>query len=113
MTTPTTPTPACLGCARLEQPDCNTVVLLTGEVVCTWCQSWLAETRDREIEARATLAMSDRATRQAHLARLEARHGIDDPTHGAEYRRRLEASILGLWERRKATQAASSGDSDV
>lgn len=113
MTTATAPTPACLGCARLEQPDCNTVVLLTGEVVCTWCESWRLECQAREIEARAILAMSDRATRQAHLDLLEARHGIDDPAHGAEYRRRLEAAILGLWERRKATQAASSGDSDV
>ena len=113
MTTPANPIPGCLGCARLEHPYCNTVVLLTGEVVCTWCQSWLVEARDREIEARAILAMSDRATRQTHLARLEARHGIDDPARGAEYRRRLEAAILGLWERRKATQAASSGDSDA
>lgn len=113
MTTPATPTPACLGCARLEQPDCNTVVLLTGETVCTWCEAWRLECHAREIEARAILAMSDRATRQAHLARLEARHGIDDPAHGAEYRRRLEAAILGLWELRKAAQAASSGDSDV
>ena len=113
MTTAATPTPACLGCARLEQPGCNTVVLLTGEVVCSWCPSWLGETRDREIEARAILTMSDRATRQAHLDLLEARHGVNDPAHGAEYRRRLEAAILGLWERRKAAQVASSGDSDV
>ena len=101
MTTHTTPTPACLGCARLEQPDCNTVVLLTGEVVCSWCPSWLAETRDREIEARAILGMADRETRQAHLDLLEARHGVNDPAHGAEYRRRLESAILGLWRARK------------
>lgn len=113
MTTAATPTPACLGCARLEQPDCNTVVLLTGETVCTWCEAWRLECHAREIEARAILVMSDRATRQAHLDLLEARHGIDDPAHGAEYRRRLEAAILGLWELRKATQAASSGVSDV
>lgn len=113
MTTAATSTPACLGCARLEQPDCNTVVLLTGETVCTWCEAWRLECQAREIEARAILAISDRATRQAHLARLEARHGINDPAHGAEYRRRLEAAILGLWGRRKAAQAASSGVSDV
>lgn len=101
MTTHTTPTPACLGCARLEQPGCNTVVLLTGEVVCSWCPSWLGETRDREIEARAILGMADRETRQAHLDLLEARHGVNDPAHGAEYRRRLESAILGLWRARK------------
>lgn len=113
MTTAATPTPACLGCARLEQPDCNTVVLLTGETVCTWCEAWRLECHAREIEARGILGMADRETRQAHLDLLEARHGVNDPAHGAEYRRRLEAAILGLWERRKAAQVASSGDSDV
>lgn len=49
MTTAATPTPACLGCARLEQPDCNTVVLLTGEVVCSWCEAWRLECHAREI----------------------------------------------------------------
>lgn len=94
----------CLGCSRLEVADAPTVVLLTGQTVCTWCPEWLAETRDREIEARAVLAMGAKTTRVAHLDRLEARHG-------AEYRRRLEAAILGLWERRRAAAAASSGES--
>jgi hypothetical protein len=92
-----------LGCARLEAADAPTVVLLSGQEVCSSCFLWLTETRDREIEARAVLAMGDRETRRAHLDRLEARHG-------SEYRRRLEAAILGLWERRRAADAAA-GDS--
>lgn len=96
----------CLGCARLESPDCTTVVLLSGATVCTWCPEWLAETRDRELEARSVLAMGSRDIRRNHLDRLEARHG-------AEYRRRLEAAVLGLWERRRAAMAASSGASDA
>lgn len=113
MTNPATPTPACLGCARLEQPDRNTVVLLTGETVCTWCEAWRLECQAREIEARGILGMADRETRQAHLDLLEACHGVNDPAHGAEYRRRLESAILGLWRARKTAQAASSGVSDV
>ena len=105
--TPTLSRPdGCLGCSRLEDPACNTVVLLSGETVCTWCPAGLAETRDREVSARAILAMSNRDVRRSHLARLEARHG-------AEYRRRLEAVVLGLWERRRAAMAARSGDSDA
>lgn len=91
------PTPAppdgCLGCQRLELPDCPTVVLLSGATVCTWCPAWREETAAREVEARAILRMADRQTRLDHLAKLEARHG-------AEYRRRLEAVVLQLWEAR-------------
>lgn len=94
----------CLGCARLEDPACTTVVLLAGPTVCTWCPEWLAETRDRETEARWLLGLSDRQTRVRHL---EAR----EREFGAEYRHRLEAAVLGLWERRRAAQAARSGDS--
>jgi hypothetical protein len=105
--TPTPPRPeGCLGCSRLENPACNTVVLLSGETVCTWCEAWRLECYAREVEARAILAMSDREVRRAHLSRLEARHG-------AEYRARLEATVLGLWERRRAAQAARSGASDA
>jgi hypothetical protein len=94
----------CDGCKRLGAADAPTVVLLTGRTVCTWCPGWLAETRDREVEARSILRMADKPTRVAHLARREAEFG-------SEYRRRLEATILGLWERRRAAAAASSGGS--
>lgn len=90
----------CLGCSRLELPDCPTVTLLSGQVVCSSCILWLEETRDRELEARAVLRMADRQTRLDHLAKLEARHG-------AEYRRRLEAVVLQLWEARRARRLAA------
>lgn len=95
------PPESCLGCQRLEQPDCQTVVLLSGATVCLWCPGWKEETAAREVEARAILRMVDRPTRLAHLERLEARHG-------AEYRRRLEAVALQLWEDRRARRAASA-----
>ena len=95
----------CLGCSRLEVADAPTVVLLSGQTVCSWCPDWREETRGREVEARAVLSMGSRDTRRAHLDRIEARHGH-------EYRRRLEAVVLGLWERRRAAAAAaSSGES--
>jgi hypothetical protein len=90
---------ACLGCVRLEDPAAATVTLLSGQVVCSWCPGWRDETAAREIEARAILRMIDRDTRLARLAALEARHG-------AEYRRRLEAVVLDLWERRRAARPA-------
>jgi hypothetical protein len=96
----------CLGCARLEDPACTTVVLLSGSTVCTWCESWRLECHARETEARWLLGLSDRQTRIRHL---EAR----EREFGAEYRRRLEAAVLGLWERRRAAQVARSGASDA
>lgn len=84
----------CLGCSRLEVPDAPTVTLLTGAVVCTWCDAWRAETLARQQEAYTVLVMHDRATRQAHLAKREAEFG-------PEYRRRLEAVILQTWEQRR------------
>ena len=87
----------CLGCQRLEDPAA-TVTLLSGQEVCSWCPAWRAETAERETEARAILRMIDRDTRVAHLEILEARHG-------SEYRRRLEAVVLNLWERARASRA--------
>lgn len=97
-----TPTPpdGCLGCQRLELPDCPTVVLLSGPTVCSWCPAWREETAAREVEARAILRMADRQTRLDHLAAREA-------AFGAEYRRRLEAVVLQLWEARRARRAVS------
>lgn len=95
------PPDGCLGCQRLELPDCPTVVLLSGSTVCTWCPAWREETAAREVEAHAILRMVDRDTRLAHLETVEARHG-------AEYRRRLEATVLQLWEARRARRLAAS-----
>jgi hypothetical protein len=81
--------------------DFPTVVLLSGQTVCTSCVLWLIECRDRQEEAFAVLRMADRATRRAHLDRLEARHG-------AEYRRRLESVIIETWERRRAAAAETN-----
>lgn len=94
------PPDGCLGCQRLSLPDCPTVVLLSGQEVCSSCILWLEETRDRELEARAILRMADRQTRLEYLATLEARHG-------AEYRRRLEPVVLQLWEARRARHSAA------
>lgn len=88
---------SCLGCQRLEDASVPTVVLLSGQSVCNFCPAWLAETFAREVEALAVLEMADKPTRLAHLDAREARFG-------AEYRRRLEAAVLGLWERRRANQ---------
>lgn len=90
----------CLGCSRLEMPDCKTVVLLTGQTVCTSCVSWLTECRERQEEANAILRMADRETRRAYLEAMERRHG-------AEYRRRLEAVVLETWERRRRASAGA------
>jgi hypothetical protein len=98
---PVGPPDGCLGCARLEDPACATVVLLTGATVCSWCPAWKAETFDRQQEAYAVLAMANKPTRVAHLDAREA-------AFGPEYRRRLEATILETWERRRA--AASGPD---
>lgn len=87
-------------------PDQPTVTLLSGQEVCSSCVLWLIETRDREVEARWLLGLSDKQTRIRHL---EAR----EREFGAEYRRRLEAAVLGLWERRRAAQVAASGASDA
>lgn len=95
------PPDGCLGCQRLEAPDCQTVALLSGATVCSWCPAWREECASREVEARAILDMIDRDTRLAHLAKLEARHG-------SEYRRRLEAVVLQLWEARRARRAAAT-----
>ena len=89
----------CLGCQRLEDPAATVVTLLSGQEVCSWCPAWRTETAERETEARAILRMIDRDTRVAHLEILEARHG-------AEYRRRLEAVVLNLWERARASRAS-------
>jgi len=90
----TDPATECAGCARLET-DAETVTLLTGAVVCTWCPAWREETRLRHEEAVWVLSMVDRETRQAHLAKREA-------VFGAEYRRRLEAVIMEMWHARQA-----------
>lgn len=81
-------------------PDCKTVVLLTGQTVCTSCVSWLTECRERQEEANAILRMADRETRRAYLEAMERRHG-------AEYRRRLEAVVLETWERRRRASAGA------
>lgn len=91
---------SCLGCQRLEREAEPVVVLLSGQTVCSFCPAWLQETFAREMEARAVLDMADKPTRLAHLDAREARFG-------AEYRRRLEAAVLGLWERRRANPEAA------
>lgn len=90
----------CLGCLRLEDPAAPTVTLLSGAVCCTWCDAYRQECFDRQQEAYVVLRMSDRATRQAHLAKREAEFG-------PEYRRRLEAVILQTWEARRSAASAS------
>lgn len=91
----------CLGCARLEDPACTTVTLLSGAVVCSWCPSWLEETRARQEEANYVLRLVDRPTRLDHLAKREAEFG-------AEYRRRLEAVVLETWQRRRAAASGAA-----
>lgn len=91
----------CLGCARLEDPACNTVVLLSGATVCTYCPAWLQETLLRQNEAYRVLGMPTKAARQAFLAAREREFG-------PEYRRRLEAVILDTWERRRAAASGAA-----
>ena len=91
----------CLGCARLEDSSTPTVTLLSGAVVCSWCDAWRQECLQRQEEAHAVLRMADRETRRAHLDLLQARHGD-------EYRRRLEATILDTWNRRRASASGAS-----
>lgn len=94
----------CGGCSRLEVEDAS-VVLLSGQRVCTTCVAWLEETRLRQIEAFKVLDLPDKATRLAHLDAREREFG-------AEYRRRLEAVILSTWESRRAAAAAAEPDAD-
>lgn len=90
----------CAGCARLESGP--TVELLTGQTVCTWCPAWRQETALRQEEANSVLAMTDRATRLAHLESREREFG-------PEYRRRLERVVLETWKRRRARVADATG----
>lgn len=85
----------CLGCQRLSDPACNTVVLLTGETVCSWCPEWRVECATRETEARAVLRLPTKDERLSYLATLEL-------AHGTEFRRRVEVAVLDLWELKKA-----------
>lgn len=71
------------------------VVLLDGRTVDTYSQDWLVECRDREIEARRVLDMPNREMRRSYMAGV----GRD---RGAEAQARLEAAVMGLWERRQA-----------
>lgn len=91
----------CAGCARLERPDCETVVLLSGVTVCTYCPAWLRETLARQQEAYTVLRM---ATREARLAHLESR----EAAFGKTYRDRLSAVVLETWERRRAAAAETA-----
>lgn len=91
----------CLGCSRLEDPSSNTVVLLTGATVCSYCPAWREECRLRQLEAFRVLGMSNRDVRRSHLAAREQEFG-------AEYRRRLEAVILETWERRRAAASGAA-----
>lgn len=93
----------CAGCAKLEAADATTVVLLSGQSVCSSCPAWLTECGVRELEARRMLRMPDRAARVAHLDRREAEFG-------PEYRARLHAVVLDLWERRKAAPEPEAAD---
>lgn len=70
--------------------------LVCGTEVCTWCPRWREETGAREREARWMLRMASRDVRRAHLAAREAEHG-------PEYRRRLEATVMAIWQRRQAS----------
>lgn len=87
------------------------VTLLCGATTSSWSRAWLEETRDRELEARAVLRMSDRDVRREHLTRYALtmaqfarinRRDVDPDAYGAEARRRLEACILERWERSRA-----------
>ena len=91
----------CLGCARLADPECNTVALLSGATVCTYCPAWLSETLLRQNEATRVLGMASRDARRAHLDAREREFG-------PEYRRRLEAVIMSTWERRRAAASGAS-----
>lgn len=75
--------------------------LVCGTEVCTWCPRWREETGNREREARWVLRMVDRETRREHLAAREAEFG-------PEYRRRLEAVVMAIWQRRQARLEAAS-----
>jgi len=85
----------CAGCAQLDRPDCETVVLLSGARVCTSCPAWLRETGMRQFEALNVLDLADRATRQRYLERREQEFG-------SEYRSRLSAVVLETWNRRQS-----------
>ena len=93
----------CAGCARLEDPAAETVVLLAGQTVCQSCPAWLEECRHRGAEAAFVLDLPDKPTRLAHLDRREREHG-------AEYRRRLEGAILSAWEGRRHRDACPGFD---
>lgn len=93
MTEPCTP---CTGPAGAPR-----VTLVCGTEVCSYCPRWRAETGEREREARWMLRMASRDTRRAHLAAREAEFG-------PEYRRRLEAVVMAIWQRRQASLGVPS-----
>lgn len=91
----------CLGCQRLEDPACNTVQLLNGRTVCTWCPGWREETAKRHREALEVLGQPTKAARQAYLASV-------GKVQGALAEERLRADVLALWEARRAATTAEA-----
>lgn len=106
MTTPETANPptGCPDCARLSAPDAKTVTLLSGAVVCNYCDLWREECLGRQKEADFILRLGSRDARREHLAYLEMQNG-------PEYRRRIEAAVIATWESRK--RRAPSGASNA
>lgn len=89
----------CLGCQRLEDPACNTVQLLDGRTVCTWCPGWREETAKRHREALEVLAQPSKAARHAYLASV-------GQVQGQLAMERLRDEVMSLWEARRRTIAA-------
>lgn len=94
----------CQDCARLSAPDAKTVTLLSGAVVCNYCDRWREECLGRQKEADFILRLGSRDARREHLAYLEMQNG-------PEYRRRIEAAVIATWESRK--RRAPSGASNA
>lgn len=96
-----------------------TVILLDGRRVSSWSQDWLVETGEREVEARAILALREKSDRVARLALYEfnaarhARHALpalDPVAYAAEARSRMEACVRACWQRARDAAAARLGE---
>lgn len=89
-----------MSCKNCEHPDARRVTLLDGREVCSWCEEWR-----HECEARTVLNFPSLRMRQEYLygkmSRWGERTGGVKQKRGEQALKRLEDTMLELWNRRK------------
>lgn len=87
-------------CTNCKKPDAARATLIDGRVVCTWCEEWR-----HECEARAVLDMPTLKQRRAFLYgtpdSFDRMRGGVAQLRGKDALKRLEATMLEIWNRRQ------------